>query len=128
MTKILGLFEISQILMIRYHGYRVFCASEVMAPFFQGLDDCKEFSIIDIVVSFSRREGGRTISTRVEVSVKVLLHEYSSRGSERGISHDKEQFGSVRHSDHWCRQEHFFELDEHIVLFLSPIEKYPLLS
>ena len=38
-AKILGLFEISQVLMIRYDGYWVLRASEVVAPLLQGLND-----------------------------------------------------------------------------------------
>ena len=102
MAKILGLFEIPQVLMICYYGYRVFHACEVVAPLFQGLDDSEEFPVVDVVVSFSRREGGRMVSTRVKVPVRILLHEYPSGGSEGGISHDKEQFGSIWHFDYWC--------------------------
>ena len=103
MAKILGLFEIPQVLMIRYYSYWVFHAREVVAPLFQSLDDSEEFSVIDVVVSFSGREGGGMISTGVKVSVRILLYEYSSGGSERGISHDKEQLGGIRHFDYWSR-------------------------
>ena len=127
-AKILGLFEIPQVLMICYYGYRVFHASEVMAPLFQGLDNSKQFSVVDVVVSFGGRKGGGMISTRVKVSVRVLLHEYSSGSSEGGISHDKERLGSIQHFDHWCRQECFLELDECLVLLFSPVEGYPLLG
>ena len=114
--------------MIRYYGYQVFCAHEVVVPLFQGLDDRKEFSIVDVVVSFSRRKGGGMISTGVKVSIRVLLHEYSSGSSEGGISHDKEWLGSIQHFDHWCRQERFLELDECLVLLCSPVEGYPFLG
>ena len=103
MAKILGLFEIPQVLMICYDSYQVFRACEVVAPLFQGLDDSEEFPVVDVVVSFSRREGGRMVSTRVKVPVSILLHEYSPRGREGGISHYKERFGSIWHFDYRCR-------------------------
>ena len=97
MSEILGLFEIPQVLMVCDHHYRVFSSSEGMLPFLQSLDDSEKLSIIDIVISFCGGEGGRMIGTRMEVSIGVFLHEYSPRGSEGGISHDKEGFGGVRH-------------------------------
>ena len=33
-AKILGLFEVPQVLVISYYGYRVFCAGEIVSPFF----------------------------------------------------------------------------------------------
>ena len=86
--------------MICYYGHQVFGASEIVAPLLQGLDDSEEFSVVNVIVSFSGGEGGRMISTRMKVSVGILLHEYSSGGSERGIGHDKEGFGRIRHFDH----------------------------
>ena len=62
----------------------------------------------------------------MEISVGVLLHKYSSGGSEGSVCHDEEGFGSVWHSDYWGAEEHFFESYEHAVLFLSPQEGSPL--
>ena len=63
--------------MISDCGYWVFSSSEVVSPFLQNLDDSKELPVIGVIVSLCRREGGRVISTGVEVSVGVLLYEYS---------------------------------------------------
>ena len=60
------------------------------------------------------------VGTRVEISVGVLLHEDPSSDSEGGISHDKEWFGGVWHLYYWSGEEHFFEFDECVILFLSP--------
>ena len=79
----------------------MFGSSEIVSPLFQGLDDCEELSIIDVIIPLSRREGGGMIGTGVEVSIGVLLHEYSSRGSKGGIGHDEEWLGGVRHFDYW---------------------------
>ena len=88
--------------MIRYYSHRVFGASEIVAPLLQGLDDSEEFSVVNVIVSFGGGEGGRMISAGMKVSVGVLLHEYSSRGSEGGVGHDKERFGHIWHLDHRC--------------------------
>ena len=114
--------------MVCDHCDQVFSSSEVMSPFLQGLDDSEEFSIIDVIFSFCRRESGRMIGTRMENSVRIFLHKYSSRGCEGGVCHDKERFGHVRHFDHWGGEECLFEFYECIVLFLPPLEGYSFLS
>ena len=116
----LGLFEVSKVLVICDDHHWIFHSCEVVSPFLECLDDCQEFSVIDVIVPFSRGKGGRIVSTGVKVSVGVLLHEYSSSGSEGGIGHDIEQFRSVQHFDYQGREEYFFELDKCVVLFLSP--------
>ena len=128
MSEILGLFEIPQVLMVCDHRYQVFSSSEVMLPFLQSSDDSEKLSIIDIIISFCEGEGGRMIGTRMEVSIGVFLHEYSPRGGEGGVGHDKEGFGSVQHFDYWSGQEHLFEFDESVVLFFPPVEGHSFLS
>ena len=66
-----------------------------MLPLFVGEDDCQKLSVINIIMSLCRGEGGRMIGTGMEIPIGVLLHEYSFSGSERGISHDEEWFGSI---------------------------------
>jgi len=53
-------------------------AMEVVSPGFEGVDDGKEFTIIDIVVSFCLGERLREVGTGVPVSVGVCLEENSS--------------------------------------------------
>ena len=91
--------------MIRDYDHWVFCSHEVVTLFLQGLDDNKELPVIDVIISFSRGEGGRMIGTGMEIPIGVLLHEYSPRSSKGGIGHDKEWFGGVGHPDYWCGQE-----------------------
>ena len=62
------------------------------------------------------------IGAGMEISIGVLLHEHSSGGSEGRVHHNKEEFGSVWHLDYWGGEEHFFEFNECVVLFLSPQE------
>ena len=52
----LGLVEIGEILVIHKDLYQKGEAMKVVAPRFQGVDNHEEFSVIDVVVSFGRRE------------------------------------------------------------------------
>ena len=52
----LGLAEVGEVLVIHKDLYWEGGAMEVVAPRFQGADDREEFSVIDVVVSFGRRE------------------------------------------------------------------------
>ena len=52
----LGLAEVGKILVVCENLYQERRAMEVVMPGFQGTDDHKEFLVIDVVVSFSRRE------------------------------------------------------------------------
>ncbi|KIJ19505.1 hypothetical protein PAXINDRAFT_69511 [Paxillus involutus ATCC 200175] len=65
---------------------------EIMVPHFQGVDDGEEFSIVDVVVPFGRREHFRQIDAGVKFAVDIFLHEDASSSMERGISHNKERF------------------------------------
>ena len=112
--------------MVCNYRHWVFGSGEIVSPLLQSLDDSEELPIVDVVILFGRGEGGRMIGTRMEVSVGVLLHEYSPGGGEGGIRHDKEGFGGVRHLDHGGRQEHFLEFNECVILLLSPLEGNPL--
>ena len=119
-SKILGLFEIPQILVVHDDRYRVFYSSEIVAPLLECLYDSEKFPVIDVVVLLCWGKCCGVVGTRVEVSIGVLLYEYPSSGSEGSTSHDEEWCGGIWHFDFWSREEHFLELDECIVLFLSP--------
>ena len=93
--------------MICDYDHWMFCSSEVIAPFLQGLDDSKEFPVVNVVVLFCQGEGGRMIGTGVEIPIGVPLHEYSSSGSERDVSHDEEQLGGIQHLDYRSKEECF---------------------
>ena len=82
MSEVLGLFEVSQVLVVGDDSHWVLSSCEIVSPFFECLDDCQEFPIIDVVVSLGRGEGGRMVGTRVKVSIGVLLHEYPSGSCE----------------------------------------------
>ena len=106
----------------------MFSSGKIMPPPLQGLDDGEKFPIIDVIILFCWRESGRMIGVGMEISIGVLLHEHSPSGSEGSVRHDEEEFGSVWHLDYWGGEEHLFQFNECIVLFLSPQEGSPLLG
>ena len=96
----LGLSEVGEVLVIseNLHGERR--AMEVMAPGFQGADDGKEFTVIDVTVSFCRGERLGEIGTWVPVPVGVCLEEDSTRcilGSVGGNGERGEEVGEVKY-------------------------------
>ena len=93
--------------MVGDNGDRVGSAGEILAPLRQRMYDRKEFSVIDIVVSFGGRKGFREVGARVEISVEVFLHEYTSGCGEGGVGHDKEGFVMIREREYWLFQERF---------------------
>ena len=52
----LGLAEVGEVFVVCENLYRERGAMEVVTPGFQGTDDREEFSVINIVVLFGRRE------------------------------------------------------------------------
>ena len=42
---------------------------EVVSPGFEGMDDCQEFSIVDIIISFRWGEGLREVGTGVPFTI-----------------------------------------------------------
>ena len=54
--KGLGETEVGEVLVVGEDLYREQGSVEVVSPGFQGLDDSKEFSVIDVVVSLCQRE------------------------------------------------------------------------
>ena len=79
-VEILGLAEVSEIFMVGEDLYRKRGSSKVVAPCLQGIDDSKEFPVVNIIVAFGREEGVRQVGARVPVSVFICLEEYASQG------------------------------------------------
>ena len=59
--------------MIGNNSNRVRCTLNVLPPFREGKDDCEEFPIVDVVVSFGREESTREVGTGVKISVCIAL-------------------------------------------------------
>ena len=59
--------------MVGDDGNRVECSLNVLAPFSESEDDCEQFAVIDVIVSFCGEEGSREISAGVKVTVGISL-------------------------------------------------------
>ena len=60
--------------MIGEESYWVTHALEIVAPMIQGVDNSKEFSIIDVVITLGCGECLREICARMKVTIVILLH------------------------------------------------------
>ena len=88
-------FDIGQIFVIRDDRDGVRGSLEIMLPFQEGKNDGKEFSVVDVIILFYKREGFREVGTGVRVAIGVLLHENSSHSKERCVSHEEKGFGCI---------------------------------
>ena len=55
-VEILGLTEVRQVLVICEDLDRKWGSMEVVPPGFQGMDNCEEFSVIDVIILFCWNE------------------------------------------------------------------------
>ena len=58
---------------------------EVLSPCFKGVEDGEEFSVIDVVVTFSGGERLGEVGARVPFAIGVSLEKYGSGGELGGI-------------------------------------------
>jgi len=96
-------------------------AVEVVPPGFEGMDDCEEFSIIDVVISFCLGDRLREVGTGVPISIGVSLKEDSSRCMLGGVSGDGKRCGEVREMENWFQQEKGFESVERSLASRGPV-------
>ena len=59
--------------MVGDDGNGVGCSLNVLTPFGKGENDCKEFSVINVIVAFGGEKGMRKICTRMEVAIGIIL-------------------------------------------------------
>src|SRR6267154_1653994 len=71
--EVLSGAEVKKVLMVGEDNDRVWVPFEVMAPSFQGSDDGKEFSIVDLIVPFCRIKGLGEVYTRVVGTILIRL-------------------------------------------------------
>ena len=68
---------------------------QVLLPLNKGENNSKEFAIIDVIVSFGRREGLGKVSAGMKVSGYIRLHQDGTCGQEGGVGHESEGAGDV---------------------------------
>ena len=69
----LGGTEVGEVFMVSEDLYRERGSVEVVSPGFQGMNDTKEFSVVDVVVSFCRGERLGEVGTGVPFTIQVSL-------------------------------------------------------
>ena len=55
-VKCLGLAEIGQVFVIGKDLHQEGRAMKIVVPGFQGMDDCEELSVVDVIISLGRGE------------------------------------------------------------------------
>ena len=68
-----GIIDIGQVLVVGDDGNGVGRSLNILTPFSKGKDDCKEFSVIDVIIPFGRKEGVGEIGARVEITIGIVL-------------------------------------------------------
>jgi len=89
-----------------------------MTPMGDGMDNGKEFTVIDLIVTFSRAKGFRKIEAWVIISVVVFLEKNSSHGNKRSIGGNSELLLRVRITKDRGGAEGFFNFTKSIFLGL----------
>ena len=97
----LGRAKVGEVFVISEDLYGEWEPVEVVSPGFQGTNDSKEFSVVDVIVPFCRREILEEIGTRVPVTIGVCLEEDGSRGVFGGIGCNGEGGGKVGEVKDW---------------------------
>ena len=64
--------------MVSEKCHRLVGALKVVSPVIESMDHCEQLVIVDVIVSFSRREHLGEVSTRVKIAIVILLHENSA--------------------------------------------------
>ena len=80
----------------------------VVTPLLQCSYDSEQFSIVDFIVSFSRREGFRDEGARMSVPIQVKLSEYGTWCIFWSITFNLNWFSMVRHDEDLFFREVFF--------------------
>ena len=104
----LGLVEIGKVLVVSEDLHREGGAMKIVAPGFQGADNSKEFSVVDIVVPLGGGEGLREVGARLPIAVGVSLEEDGARHVFGCVGGNGEGGGEVREAgDRFCEEKTF---------------------
>ena len=87
---------IGEVLVVGDDGDRVGASLDILFTFFQCKDHGKEFSIIDVVVLFSRNKCLGEIGAGVGTTIEIVLKEDSPSSKEGSIGHDGKGVGDIR--------------------------------
>ena len=87
--------EIGEVFVVGKDLYQEQGPMEIVSPGFQGTNNSEEFSVIDVIVVFCRREQLEKIGARVPFAIQVSLEEDSAKGILGCIGGNGKQFGKV---------------------------------
>ena len=119
--KVLSLAEVCQVFMIGEDLNGEGGSVEVVSLGFQGMDDGKEFPVIDVIVSFCRDEQLREVGIGMPVTVQVGLKEDCAGGILRGVHGDGKGFGKIKKVKDKVRKEESFQSVKGLLTSRGPI-------
>ncbi len=92
--KLLGCYEVPQVLVVHPDLTEVFCALNKVPPLLQRLNDGKYFLVVDLVVPFDQREQFRKEGNQMPLFILCrYLKEDSSGDKVRAVSFNSEGLG-----------------------------------
>ena len=94
--KFTWILKVGQVLVVSDDGDRMRCTLNVLTPFSESKDDCKEFAVINIVVSFGWEESTREVGTRMEITVGIRLEQDGACCEQRGVGHNGKWSSNIR--------------------------------
>ena len=83
-----GVLDVGDILVVGDDGDGKRSSLEVVFLLGESKDDCKQFLVINIVVSFGKGEHFGEVGTGMKVAIDILLHKNGSCCKERGVGHE----------------------------------------
>ena len=101
---------------------------DVLFPFVQCEDDSKEFSIVDVIVPFSRNKRLREVGAGMGIAIEVILEEDSSSSEEGSVGHDRERACNVWDAKDWPRGKGSAEGIKRFLLKWGPVPRLVLSS
>ena len=115
------LLKVGQVFVVSDHSYRVAHPLEIVFPLSESMDHGKELTVKNvIVVLYSGKSFGEE-GTRVQVSIKVCLHEDYPSGCKGGIGHDCEGLSGVWESQDRSLGEGHLQSFKCSVAFCCPV-------
>ena len=105
----LGLAEIGKVLVVSEDLHQKGRAMKIVVPGFQGADNGKEFTVIDVIVPLGGGEGLREVGAWMPIAIGVGLEEDGARRVFRGVRGDREGGREVGEVEDGFGEEEMFE-------------------
>ena len=86
------LLKVGQGFVVSDYSYKVACPLEIVFPLNESIGHSKELAVKNVIVALCSGKSLGKEGTRMQVSIKVCLHEDCPSGCEGGIGHDCKGF------------------------------------